>query len=246
MRYLIASALLLISSISFAACEDSVLYGIPDAPMKTTQLCRKAYMVKYYDACKVPLFVAQYLDPKQIGGNEPRMNFRADRDLPPEIRANNSDYVGNGYDKGHMAPAADFQTDSVTMEESFLLSNAVPQTPRLNRGVWKAIEIRTRALSDKHGGVYVITGGVFSQHPSTIGDGVCVPDYTYKVIFAPKANESIGYLVPNVAKGLQKTIKTYQVPVSVIEEKTGLNFTPSLKGQPTLKKNVGENMTAVE
>lgn len=243
MKYLIASALLLLSSTAYAACEDKVPYGIPEAPEKTTQLCRKSYVVKYYNACKVPLFVAQYLDPKQLGGNEPRDTFRVDTDLPPYFRAENGDYVGTGYDRGHLAPAADFQNDPVAMDESFLLSNAVPQTIRLNRGVWKSIEIRTRALAMKHDGVFVITGGIYSQNPVKIGDGVCVPTHTYKVIFEPKTKQSIGYVVPNVKTGLHKNIKHYQVPVTAIERKTGINFTPAMNDYPLMKRSIGPDLT---
>ena len=40
-----------------------------------------------------------------------RNNFKADDELPVGLRAEKEDYVGSGFDRGHMAPAEDMSWD---------------------------------------------------------------------------------------------------------------------------------------
>ncbi len=47
------------------------------------------------------------------------------------------DYKGSGYDRGHLAPAADMAWSALSMSESFYFSNMSPQDPSFNRGIWK-------------------------------------------------------------------------------------------------------------
>ena len=60
---------------------------------------------------------------------------------------NASDYYRSGYDKGHMANAEDFAFSDSLEELTFRYYNCVPQTPELNRGIWKHYETQTRTLS---------------------------------------------------------------------------------------------------
>lgn len=199
MKKRVALFLLLIVGQIAIACDDKTYAGIPTAPQPTVTLCRKDYVAVYSPTCKIPLVVIEHVDINQIGGTEPRQRFHVDRDLPDESRSTLADYAGSGYDIGHMAPAADFQTDSQAMHESFHLSNATPQVPKLNRGLWRALEIHARALAAKHGAVWVYNGVILSSAPKTIGDHVCVPDAYYKVIVEPKHDLVSAYFIPNTA-----------------------------------------------
>jgi endonuclease G len=57
---------------------------------------------------------------------------------------NEIDYEKSGYDRGHLAPAADMGFSKITMAESFYYSNMSPQVPGFNRGIWKQLEEQTR------------------------------------------------------------------------------------------------------
>ena len=54
-------------------------------------------------------------------------HFKQDYSIPNEFASHLNDYIGTGYDRGHLAPAADFQSDQEAMNESFLLTNMSPQ-----------------------------------------------------------------------------------------------------------------------
>ncbi|CAG0911930.1 unnamed protein product, partial [Cyprideis torosa] len=67
-------------------------------------------------------------------------SFRVDLRIPAMFRAGLEDYVGSGYDRGHLIASADRRSSGVLNSETFLLSNMSPQHPRLNRGLWKTLE----------------------------------------------------------------------------------------------------------
>ena len=59
------------------------------------------------------------------------------------------DYENNEWDKGHMAPAADFSCERTTLYQTFSYLNCSLQHQDLNRGVWRLLEARERELAKK-------------------------------------------------------------------------------------------------
>ena len=109
--------------------------------------------------------------------------FYAEARLPRSERAELDDYKGSGYSRGHMAPAGDMSTPDA-MAQSFSLANMVPQDQTHNGGAWSQIEQDTRKyVMRASGDVYVFTGPVYADKPRTIGSGVAVPAYIYKVVY---------------------------------------------------------------
>jgi endonuclease G len=59
------------------------------------------------------------------------------------------DYLNNVYDRGHLAPAADFNCDLATLRKTFTYLNCALQYDELNRGVWRLLEEHERVLAKK-------------------------------------------------------------------------------------------------
>ncbi|KAL7460487.1 hypothetical protein ACHAXS_000934 [Conticribra weissflogii] len=76
----------------------------------------------------------------QIMASRKNKHFTAETTLPPTHRSLNSHYKHSGYDRGHLAPAADFPFSDEEMEDTFVLTNISPQLPRVNRGSWLRLE----------------------------------------------------------------------------------------------------------
>ena len=159
-------------------------------------------------------------------------DFRADTSITTGS-ATPADYKASGYDRGHLAPAADMQWSSETMHESFLMSNMTPQAPQLNRGMWKELEENVRKWAQNFGEVTVVTGPVLekpSAEYSSIGSNkVAVPEFFYKALLSKSNNGDTimaAFIMPN--QKCEGEIWDYAVSVDEIEERTGIDFFSAL------------------
>jgi len=112
------------------------------------------------------------------GGQCSRANSQFINDDARLQCATDEDYKGNHYDKGHLANAEDFAFDCEKDELTFRYYNCLPQTPNLNRGIWKKEETLIRKWSQTEK-LYIICGGFFGN--KKIGR-IAVPTYCWKVV----------------------------------------------------------------
>ncbi len=188
------------------------------------------YTVGYNKNTKQPNWVGYYLSSARLnGGNEERSeDFREDESLKPAWRSLLSDYRRSGYDRGHLAPAADFKFSAEAMSETFYLSNMSPQIHDYNAGIWLTAEKAARKNAYESGDLYIVTGPIFHTDPpaSTIGDSkVGVPDAFYKVFLVYNDNEKkgIGLIIPH-EKGKFKNLSYYAMSIDDVEKETGIDF----------------------
>ena len=206
-------------------CQDFMRY----AENKKTDryLCRDGYVVSYNDQTKQPNWVAYRLTAKSVAHKSKReAQFASDLSIPKPYRAELSDYRNSGYDRGHLAPCASMSCSTRSAAQSFLLSNISPQKTRLNCHGWAQLERYVRFWTKAKGELYVTTGVIYkNKKPRTfIGKNkVAVPDYFYKIIYAPKQKEAIAFAMPNT-KVDKKDVANYRVSISEIEQRTGFGF----------------------
>lgn len=202
-------------------CPPFMEYGSPSRDIDF--LCRTGFAVGHDPDTRTPRWVIERLRVGALyGGIERTDDFRPDPDLRPGRRAELSDYVGSGYDRGHMAAAGNLTWSLQAMVESFYLSNVAPQNPSLNRGAWARLEDDVRQWTMERGDLVVITGPVFASQGVVIGQSpVRVPIAFYKVIFDPFRREGVGYVYSNTPPDSNNRAD-YQVPIEQIERTTGL------------------------
>lgn len=250
--YWLAVSLFLISNITFSdsglltnssvthgkpnhSCPQFQIYGYPSTTdikilRRSFYTCRVGYAALYDPAERTPLWVAEHVKKINFSGNAERdeLDFISDIDIPSGALPHPSDYAGSGFDKGHMAPAANFKSSQLAMNATFRFANAIPQTPQSNRGVWKQLEDATRDLAIRRGDLYVITGPIFIEPLRTKLKGrVSIPNATFKILIDPKHASMTGFVIPNTSSP-GKNFRIYQVKVREIEKLTGLNFNPNL------------------
>ena len=132
-----------------------------------------------------------------------------------------ADYVGSGYDRGHMSPAASNQCQTADVQiESFYMSNMSAQTHRLNAGDWKSLEVLTREWASKYDSVRIWAGNV--GEIKRIGR-VAVPKQCWKVVYIKKTKEWSAFLFENDLSN-PDGINNNKVLVSDIIKLTGLKF----------------------
>jgi len=102
---------------------------------------------------------------ESTGVKRPNVRFTQNRDggLLQDLLEENggslpshSDFTNSGYDRGHMAPNADFNDTYENALMTFFIANIWPQTPEVNRSEWLKTENETRKLAVEYLAVYVI------------------------------------------------------------------------------------------
>lgn len=186
------------------------------------------YTVSFNTNWLIPNWVAYELTAEEVAGVEPRgSGFVPDPDIWQS--PSTDDYKNSGYDRGHMAPAADMKWSKQAMMESFYTSNICPQNKNLNKGDWKDLEEHIRRMATKFDHIYIACGPIVSENPKKIGEyilvtAISVPDAFYKVILRQKGDSwsAIGFMMPNQAG--HKPLKKYAMSVDDIEMITDIDF----------------------
>ena len=209
---------------------DELLNQASPDGMQEQMLTRTGYIVSYNKTTKLPNWVAWHLTADRCEGPAKRsgVDFEADTDVPAP-RAEDGDYYGSGYDRGHMCPAADNKYSVKAMEESFLFTNMCPQNGNLNRGDWNEMEQACRRWAEDYGGVYIVCGPIlYKGKHKTIGKNkVVVPEAFFKVVLRTgKDPKAIGFIYKNAEGNRPKG--DYVNTVDEVERITGIDFFPAL------------------
>ena len=119
---------------------DKTLMELPAICDNDVVLVYNGFVVNYNTARLIPNWVAYELTADELIGDVPRARgFSMDLDYKGR-QAMREDYSGTGWDKGHMAPAADMKWSQAAMNESFYLTNICPQNHELNGKDWHTLE----------------------------------------------------------------------------------------------------------
>ncbi len=207
---------LLFTSFCFAQ-----LQFLPKSPGEVVN--HKYYTLSYNETHEQANWVHYKLNPNFLSGNTKRHDrFRSDP-LISTKSAHPYDYKGSGYDRGHLAPAGDMKYNTISMEESFFMSNIAPQSPTFNRGGWKKLESLVRDWG-KNFEIYVTTAGVLGSNIiGKIGKNkITIPSMFYKTVYSPDQEIMIGFLMPNTR--ISNDLKYYVVTIDKIESLTGIDF----------------------
>ncbi|MCX6233488.1 MAG: DNA/RNA non-specific endonuclease [Bacteroidetes bacterium] len=143
--------------------------------------------------------------------------------------ASPNDYTYSGYDRGHLAPAADMNFSQIALLESYYMSNISPQLPSFNGGIWKLLEGQVRQWAVENEELCIVTAGILDSIIGKIGiNEVTVPGYFYKIILDYKEPDikAIAFMLPN-EKGTM-LLSEYAVSIDSVEQLTGIDFFPDL------------------
>ncbi len=189
------------------------------------------YSVGYSTKNFIPNWVLYELTANNVVGDAERESrFIPDPLLYGET-ANTDDYKNTGYDRGHLAPAADFKFSAVAMKETFYMSNISPQKPEFNRGIWKKLEEQVRMWANLPRPIFVVTGAANKHFMGTLPNankGIQIPTYFYKVLLdtAKGGRGGIAFVMKN--QGSTLPIKNYVVSIDSVESLTQIDFFPEV------------------
>jgi len=95
-----------------------------------------------------------------------RPRFYTEKTLPSKYRTKYSDYTYSTsskdksvrFDRGHLAPDADFDYDKKILRKIYTMANIIPQVSVVNQKTWTKVEAYERLLAKKFGSLHVVTG----------------------------------------------------------------------------------------
>lgn len=181
------------------------------------------YDVMYNPEYKIPRWVKYELLASETDGEWSRKGLKFTPDPSVSFpQADDSDYRGSGWSRGHMAPAADFKWSSKSMIETFYFTNCCPQDLSLNSGQWQTLEKKVRDWANRYGSVIVYTGPIVLDNVyGTIGyNKVVVPDAFFKAILA--GEQSIAFVMYN--HNNNENMQKCALSVDDLEALSGIDF----------------------
>ena len=208
------------------------LFGYPyGAPESNDMIIRDPYALSSNDDTKFADWVAYRVDKYSMDGPSRTRNWKADPWLDETETLEPDDYDGAyntlNTDRGHMAPLGSFDGSPEWFTTNYL-SNIMPQSSSLNRGMWKSIEDTERKLVDTFNFVFVITGPLYDDEmPAMPGadEPHQVPGGFWKIVMVPAGNVLLTAAFIFYQDGIGgNNISDHAVNINDIERRTGLDF----------------------
>ena len=213
--------------------KDLTALGLPKGVDGLQEVEHAAMILGYNEKHEQASWVAHIILPDVREGNLSRTNDFREDSLVATGTAVKDDYWYSGYDRGHLAPSADFRWSAQAISESYFYSNMSPQRPEFNRERWAELENWPRAaVMAENEQLILITGPILREGLPQITQGpnkVSIPEFYYKIILdiEGKEKKAIAFLMPN--KECTYPVISYAVTVDSIESLTGLDFFSALE-----------------
>jgi len=210
-------------------------------------LTQRDYVIHYDGDLRVPLFTAERVEAARLGRAHRTDCFRQDERVPAQEASRPSDYSEPIFDQGHLAAFANQDRSIIAGNNSFVMTNMVPQTCQFNRGIWQILEGITRLWATRQRVLYVISGSIFDRDMDGRRDDdsraarmranngtrhVAIPTAFYKIIAyrAPDGSlETLSILLPHNQENPNRQaafdyLSRHITTVADIERRTGLDF----------------------
>jgi endonuclease G len=227
-----------------------VEFGVPtdNDASNDVIIARKQYTISYNPQRGGPNWVSWDLSASHLGSRNRCDCYSADTALVRLGYADQMyttlDYIGSGYDRGHMEPSADQTTTDGENATTFFLTNFLPQQHGLNAGPWEDLENALRDSVRAGREAYIVAGGIYTNGVglgSLKGEGkILIPDSTWKIVVMMPANTGLANVtsatdmnvfvvnMPNVATPPSPRWEDYQSTVQKIQQSTGYDFLSAL------------------
>lgn len=175
----------------------SILSGFSVEDLRDIDVSTSIYHIKYSQRFKQPLeidYTVQCNPTSDVHYSRKGLTFYTVDSIQT---SDDRDYYRNVWDKGHMAPAAAFNCDLMSLTQTFSYINCALQHKDLNRGPWKYLEQYERELAinnnitvniqvDFSGASRLKTGAMI---PTGFRKTICVNGKLFKTYYFP--NQSV-------------------------------------------------------
>lgn len=237
------------SSGGTATCDNNMGMGNPSGAVASTSypnnylMAKTQYTLSYNNSKLTCNWVSWHLSTAWLGSASRSDTFTSDASLPSSwTKVATSDYTSSGFDRGHMCPSADRTLSTTANEQTFLMTNIIPQAPKNNQVTWANLENYCRTLANSGYELYIISGpygqggtGSNGTYSTISSKSIVVPSYTWKIIVvlpigtgdASRVSSStrvIAVWMPNTQTCSNYSWGYYRTTVDYIESMTGYDF----------------------
>jgi len=214
--------------------------GLPKLDSADQLVNHKAISLVYSEIHEQPKWVSHLITTDIRYGSEGRSNdFRPDPlvttgtavETDYFLKTFESDgtpkYDGFGYDRGHLAPSADFRWSAQALSESYFYSNMSPMLEDFNRDSWAKLEdiFRSYIYRNTETQLYIVTGPVLNDSLPKIPraqNNVTIPKQFFKVALDLTNKKAIAFILPNAKN--ENPLSSYAVSIDEVELLTGIDF----------------------
>lgn len=233
--------------------EKHLPWGAPVAAPESNKewlLVQRDYVIHYDGELRIPLLTAERIDETRLRQLHRTDCFRRDVRIDAPMDSKPSDYSEPIFDQGHLAAFGNQTSSKIAGNNSFVMSNMVPQTCQFNRGIWQILEGVTRGWAKERGTLYLISGSILDRD----GDGkrdaddaaarmksknklarVAIPTSFYKIIAAVGSDgsvETLSILMPHnqanpAGDAAVEYLTNHITSITDIERRTGFDFFPT-------------------
>lgn len=201
---------------------------VPAIKPREQIVSHKFYTLSYIEGYELASWVAYELTSEEASAT---MDYKVKYHEDPMISTGSAtlkDYKKSGFILAQLAPVEDMMFSEEAVEESFYLSNIVPQKPAFSKYTWKKLNDLVRSWAKASGSLYIVSGPVLADAPfPTFGpDKVSIPSRFFKVVLDMKNQKGMGFVLKNnITTG---SLKSYAMSIDMVEQITGIDFFPSL------------------
>lgn len=193
---------------------------------------RILYSVKH----RLPIWTEYTVTKEDLKGpGKRRDNFHKDVLLAKSgiSPVDENDFPSKIYDRGHMAPAADFKRSQAAIDETFVMSNMAPQKPGLNRRAWEKLEAKIRKWICGEEKLTIITGPILNDTLPRLKNGITVPEKFFKIIYDETPPlKSIAFIYSQEDSG--NPLLNRVVSIKKVETEASLHFSKQSTEYPEM------------
>ena len=197
----------------------------------------EGFTVSYNNKDACPNWVAWELTPEEASANVTgRTDFFTEDPLAEGKQASYKDFkrTPEGYERGHMAPSADFKWSKTANEQTFYFTNICAQNHVLNEGMWLELEQRCRTYAKMYRNpVQIVCGPVFKENEHTYFSqkNIRIPHSFFKAILVKAKGRTYGiaFIMHNQPISAMDDIFRYEVSFDYLREITGLDPFPGME-----------------
>ena len=210
--------------VCFSLFATAQQYELPAPVSRELQLKHTLFTLSYQEGYELASWAAYQLTPEQAKANGTVKEKYAEDPAVATGTSSPKDYKNAGFIMAQLVPPEDMFINQQAVEETFLMSNIVPQKPAFNKYVWKTNERLIREWAKEGNTLYIVAGPVLTDAPfGTFGPNkVSIPTRYYKAVLDANGSRAVGFVFrSNTASGTQKF---FAVSIDELEKITGIDF----------------------